>query len=299
MKKKLIFNGFLALACLYSFISCGGDDDDNNGGNLNSNLSLNITGLADLGPDYVYEGWMIVEGEAVTTGTFTVDSEGALSPSSFTVDPTSLATATKFVLTIEPSADSDPAPSDTHILAGDFSGNSAILSIAAPEALGNDFSAAMGKFLLSTPSNGPLSDEKSGVWFIESFMPLTAGLDLPTLPTGWKYEGWAVIDGVPVSTGTFTEVDAADMFSGYSGSINTPSFPGEDFLMNAPDGLTFPTNLSGAKIVVSIEPSPDNSLTPFVLKPLLAELPSSASSGVSYTMDNIISTNAPAGLAER
>ncbi len=295
MNKKVIINGFLSLVCALSFIGCGGDDDDST---PTAYLTLNITGLSDLGSDYVYEGWIIVDGNAVTTGTFTVDSEGMMSSNTFAVGETNLNNASKFVLTIEPSSDSDPAPSDTHVLAGDFSGNSAILSIGAPEALGNDFSTAMGKYVLATPSNGEMNNEKSGVWFIAS-MPPTAGLELPTLPAGWKYEGWAVIGGVPVSTGTFTAADAADMFSGFSGSMGTPSFPGEDFIMNAPSGLTFPTDLSGAKVVISIEPSPDNSLTPFVLKPLFADVPANAMAGTVYNMDNIINMNSPTGLAER
>lgn len=69
----------------------------------------------------------------------------------------------------------------------------------------------------------------------------TAGLTLATLPAGWKYEGWAVINGTPVSTGTFTSASAADDSAPFSGATAGPPFPGEDFLQNAPSGLTFPT----------------------------------------------------------
>ena len=40
-----------------------------------------------------------------------------------------------------------------------------------------------------------------------------------------------------------------DDFDGYSASDIYPPFPGEDFLMNAPSGLMFPTDLSGATAV--------------------------------------------------
>ena len=86
-----------------------------------------------------------------------------------------------------------------------------------------------------------------GVWFLDNSSGAPAvGLTLPTLPDGWIYEGWAVIDGVPVSTGTFSTVDAADNSATFSGSKAGPPFPGEDFLINAPGmWLTFPTDLKG------------------------------------------------------
>ena len=44
----------------------------------------------------------------------------------------------------------------------------------------------------------------------------------------------------------------------------------------APSGLTFPTDLTGGTAVISIEPVPDNSPAPFVLKPLVGMIPSGA-----------------------
>lgn len=292
--KKTSLKIFTVLSLgLLLFTGCDKDDDK-----PTANLTLNITGLEDLGTNYRYEGWLIVDGSPVTTGIFSVNSSGTMSSNTFSVSSSNLSSATKFVLTIEPFPDSDPAPSSTHLLAGDFSGNSAILSIGAPEALGNSFTNATGKYVLATPSDGPMTNEKSGVWFLGS-LPPTAGLSLPTLPAGWKYEGWAVIGGQPVTTGTFTSVSAADDFSGFSGSMGTPPFPGEDFLMNAPTGLTFPTDLSGGKVVISIEPNPDNSPNPFLLKPLLADISSSVMAETVYDMNNIINSNAPTGTASR
>lgn len=290
----LFIKGILTLTCgLFLLSSCSDDDD-----NFNSNLSLNITGLEDLGSDFLYEGWLIVDGSAVTTGTFSVNSSGVMSSNSFSVSSSDLSDATKFILTIEPSPDPDPAPSSTHLLAGDFSGNSASLTIGAPEALGNDFSSSTGNYVLATPSDGSMTNEKSGVWFLGS-LPPTAGLSVPNLPAGWKYEGWAVIGGQPITTGTFTSVSEADDFGGFSGSMGTPPFPGEDFLINAPSGFTFPTDLSGGSVVISIEPSPDNSPAPFLLKPLFGDVPTSALAETVYDMDNIINTNAPSGTASR
>jgi hypothetical protein len=63
-------------------------------------------------------------------------------------------------------------------------------------------------------------------------------------------------------------------------------FPGEDFLENAPAGLTFPTDLAGGVAVISIEPDPDNSTDPFTLKPLVGNIPADAVDHTLYQMGN-------------
>ena len=52
----------------------------------------------------------------------------------------------------------------------------------------------------------------------------------------------------------------------------------------APSRLTFPTNLAGGTAVVSIEPSPDDSPSPFKLKPLTGAIPAAAVDHVTYPM---------------
>ncbi len=269
MIKKMIL-GVLALGIFAT--SCSSDDDN---GPSTADLTLNLSGLEELGTDFVYEGWIIVDGSPVSTGTFT----SVTFPQSFTLDADDLASATTFVLSIEPAVDSNPAPAATKILAGDFSGASA--SVDSNGIVG-DFSTSTGTYILATPTDGGAdTNEESGVWFLDnsSGMP-TVGLDLPVLSDGWKYEGWAVIAGTPVSTGTFTSITDFDdnastsPFKGDAG--DGPAFPGEDFLQNAPMGLTFPTDLKGTTIVISVEPSPDNSSSPFTLKPLAHIVPTNA-----------------------
>ncbi|HAO14352.1 MAG TPA: hypothetical protein DDE71_02120 [Tenacibaculum sp.] len=273
---KKLFLGFLAIAAV-TFTSCS-DDNDNISLPTTRNLTLDISGLEDLGSDYKYEGWVIVNGTPVSTGVFTVDDQGVLSKTSFSVESNVLASATKFVLSIEPAIDSDPAPAATKLLVGDFSNNSASLSSTG---IVGDFSNSKGKYILATPTDGENNNEFSGVWFLDltSGSP-TAGLTLPTLSAGWKYEGWTVMNGTPVSTGTFTAVDSADdnaATSTFKGDLNNgPGYPGEDFIQNAPVGLTFPTDLKGSTIVISVEPSPDNSSAPFTLKPLAHKIPTDA-----------------------
>ena len=269
MKKILFF----ALAIALFATGCKNEDPT---------LDLALNGLEDLGADYVYEGWIMVDGSPVSTGTFTVDASGTPSQTSFSLEGIdNAANATRFVLSIEPANDPDPAPSAVKMLAGDFSGDVATVNTD----LIADFSGSMGYFLLATPTTTSMDDDLSGVWFINNG---AAGLTLPTLAEGWAYEGWAVINGTPVSTGTFLDGTAGDDSGVHNGlDAAAPPFPGEDFINNAPNGLTFPTDLTNMPIVVSVEPVPDNSPAPFTLKPLSGMSPETGTVvGTSYSMTN-------------
>lgn len=269
----------LTLLILFAFL---GSCSEDNSPNAIDNLNLSISGLEDLGIAAQYEGWIIVDGAPVSTGTFQVDAGGALSTTAFTVSEANLDAATKFVLTVEPIPDTDPMPSDQKLLAGDFSGNSTTLSTGTAPALGS-FENAAGTLFLRTPTDempGSTNNmnDMYGVWFGTPGMPPGPGLTLPTLPTGWAYEGWVVGDSGPISTGTFTAFGVRDDSNGFSGTENNagPPIPGEDFFNNAPAGETFPLDVRGRAVVISVEPVPDNSPAPFLLKPLLLNVPSDA-----------------------
>ncbi len=265
----MIKNIFLTVLTLGIFVtSCSSDDDTTP---TTSILTLNLNGLETLGSDFVYEGWIIVEGSPVSTGIFT----SVVFPQTFSVNTTQLNNATTFVLSIEPVVDPDPAPAPTKILAGDFSGNSATVGLGPVTEPGSNFNTSSGVFFLRTPTdemgmnNG---NDENGVWFGIPGMPPAAGLNLPALADGWKYEGWVVVDGVgPLSTGTFTslnQVDDSNIFSGTENNVGPP-VPGEDFFNDAPMGFTFPLDVRGRTVVISVEPSPDDSPAPFLLKPLV------------------------------
>lgn len=263
-------------------------------------LNLSINGLEDLGDDYAYEGWLIVDGAPISAGIFSVDASGNLSQTAFEIDAADLENATAYVLTIEPSPDSDPSPSNVHILAGDFSTNSADLSTSHAAAIGTDFTSATGTYILATPTDGANdTDENSGVWWLDPTAGPGPGLDIPTLPAGWKYEGWAVVDGTPVSTGTFTSASGSDDAAPFSGSEAGPAYPGEDLLKNAPAGLSFPTNLAGMTVVISVEPDPDNSAAPFLLKPLVGNVDAGATDHTPYDMNNNAGATNPQGSVSR
>ncbi|PQJ78406.1 anti-sigma factor [Polaribacter porphyrae] len=279
--KNFLKLAYLCAAIVF-FVSC---DNDNETTITEGDLTVDLTGLEELGSGYVYEGWLIVNGSPVSTGTFTSVSF----PQTFTVGIDDLNAASQFVLSIEPAGETGIAaatPASTKLLAGEFSGNSA--NVTSTEIVA-DFSNAWGKYILATPTDTDDSNEASGVWFLDNSSGSPAvGLGLPTLTDGWQYEGWVVLNGTPVSTGTFTNPAAADnnaATSPYKGTAgNGPGFPGEDYLMGSAAGVDFPTDLKGATVVISVEPSPDDSPLPFALKPLAHLIPTDAQNHSVLTM---------------
>ena len=257
-------------------------------------LTLSFQGLEPLANGFHYEGWAIVDGSALSTGKFNVAGGGGLEALDGSAiaggmfqTGIDLADATAIVITIEPTDDTDAVPADTHIIGGTVASLSAPLTIGSTEAFGDDFAAAAGKYILATPTDSNGGNENSGIWFLTNESGTAeAGLTLPVLPAGWTYEGWAVIDGIPVTTGRFTAVDAADNGAPFSGFLTGPPFPGEDFLVNAPAGLSFPTDLAGQTAVISVEPEPDDGPAPFTLKPLTHAIDAAATDGVTFDMDN-------------
>ena len=261
---------------------------------LDSELRLQFSGLETLQNGFHYEGWLILDDGPITTGKFNVNANGDIvdldgNPNAdgvFTVMD-DIGSASAFVLTIEPAGDVDDIPADTHHLAGSISNGMGNLSLSHSASLGSSFGNSTGEYILATPTDGVNDNENSGIWFLNPTSgSAVAGLNLPTLPAGWRYEGWAVYDGIPLTTGTFTSTSEADAFNDFSGLQGGPPFPGEDFLMNAPDGVMFPIDLAGGVAVISIEPFPDDSPAPFALKPLVGSIPANATDRMLYTMDN-------------
>lgn len=245
-----------------------------------AHLGLSFSGLEDLGPDYAYEGWLIVDGMAVSTGVFTVDSSGQMSHSYFPTQVSGVDAVTAFVLTIEPMPDSDPSPSAVHLLGGDWINGKASLSIGHAAALGDDFSMVSGSYILSAPSSGGTADYSNGIWWLDPAAGPGSTLELPALPEGWVYEGWVAGAEGPVSTGRFTMAAGADSDgAGPDGGMEDfPPFPGQDFVDPA-KVLT-----SGYAAVISVEPEPDNSAGPFAIKPLMDPNIDDVGAGVLQSM---------------
>jgi len=252
---------------------------------------MSFEGLESLGDGFVYEGWLIVNGAPVSSGRFAIDADGMATPSEFDIDTATADAATTFVLTIEPEQNDPPEPSDTHVLAGDFNGSMADLTIGHAAALNDDFADANGTFILNTPTTADTDDDfDQGIWWLEvTDNGMVASLTLPTLPAGWAYEGWVVGDDGPMSTGRFTSVDAADDdgAGATSGADGFPPFPGQDLIDPA-------VVLIGHAAVISVEPDPDDSPAPFALKPLIDMDIEDVGIGVSQDMANQ-SANNPTG----
>ena len=239
---KNVFLGLVALSI--SATSCSSDDDGSNSPSMTP-IVLNFNGLEDLGPDYVYEGWIIVNGTPVSTGIFS----SVTFPQTFNVNSSDLANATTFVLSIN--------------------------------AMVGDLSTSNGQFILRTPTDESGTNNGNdylGIWWINPANGI-ASLSLPELQTGWIYEGWIVIDtdadgmpDTPLSTGRFSDEGMADSSYGagvgFNGNMAAgPMLPGEDFFNNLPAG--FPASLVGGMAVISVEPIEDNSSAPFAIKPLV------------------------------
>lgn len=245
-------------------------------------LQLDFTGLEDLGSGWAYEGWLIVDGAPISTGVFTIDGAGAPSATTFTVEGSNVSVASAFVLTVEPTPDSDPAPSSIHVLAGDFADGVAQLSAGHSAALGDDFAGATGSYILAAPSGGSSAAYANGIWWLDPAAGPGPTLDLPALPAGWVYEGWVVGADGPISTGRFGTSSGADSdgAGATAGTEPAPPFPGQDFV-NPPTVLT-----DGYAAVISIEPEPDNSTAPYAFKPLVDMTIEDVGAGSLQAMDN-------------
>ncbi|MGY3794792.1 anti-sigma factor [uncultured Aquimarina sp.] len=258
MKKKMMAIAAIALGVLG--VSCSSDD-----GPPVATLTMEVVGLETLTNGATYEGWIIVDGNPISTGKFT----STANTQNFVAIASQLEDATSFVLSVEPPNDTDPGPSDTKILSGNFNGTTA--EVRVTNVIG-DFTSVSGEFVMASPTDTDPDNDQNGIWFMNpnGGSPV-AGLNLPTLQQGWKYEGWVVINNVPVSTGTFSSLSGVDDASPYSGNQTAPDFPGEDFINNAPSPLTFPQDgdVRGKQVVISVEPNPDyDQAEPFFFKPL-------------------------------
>jgi hypothetical protein len=289
-------------SCLSLLGACSADDAPANAnpdaGDINAApmVSYSSSSLPMLGPDYVYEGWIIVDGAPVTAGRFTVDENGDATPAWFELNQEDVDAATVYVLTIEPAKGDDPGPSDTHLLAGPINAGIADLTVDHAAAIGTDFSSAAGSYILATPTTGDMTLSEQGIWWLVPGETKTASLTLPELPDGWVYEGWVVGSAGPISTGRFTAAagsddDLAGRDKGDTG--DGPPFPGQDFISPATvlnDG-TF-------KAVITVEPDPDNSDKPFLIKPLAHDPIGTAVAPTQHTMVNISAATIPAASIE-
>jgi len=221
-----------------------------------SKVSFVLNGLTQI-IDSEYVIWGESSAGTRLLGAFTLDNARKIVPargSEFLNNELhlemSLSAVTRIFITLEQPGTNEQ-PLGAEILSADIEeGIGALLSpLTALEGL-------IGEYMLATPTDGPSSNETSGIWFArpDADGGESAGLTLPALPQGWEYSGVVRHQDVLLPIGTFNSGTVADSFSGYSGIEPAPAFPGEDFLTNQPAavGFDFPINLADGTTEVSI-----------------------------------------------
>ena len=261
-------------------------------------ISLDLTGMQPLSNGYQYEVWLVFGSKVRSVGKFQSDTSGQVIPTEgFLLHGQSLALPvdsthiTEILITIEPPGEDDGRPSETRYLAGTIVNGGADLTVSHPLALGVSFRRAKAFYILSSPSSTGLEDWKSGIWWLDlmgdSTLAGEPGLHLPELPAGWLYEGWVEVSGQALTTGRFHQVFGHDFDSPYNGPLPVPAVPGEDYILNAPEGLAFPTDIRGGRIFVSVEPYPDDDPKPFSISPLLSTIPKQGGYRITYRLENV------------
>jgi hypothetical protein len=278
-----------------------------------STVTLSLNGLEPIAGGLNYQAWVVHQSGSNTFGfplvLFNIDADGRM------VDPVAdtvltgpyhadvdAGDALGVTISLELSSQLVEESSFTFILSGELAQGTANMTADDFFALSRDFSNAAGRFTLATPTDDVPDNELNGIWFMDPTSdPTEAGLILPQAPNGWIYEGWVGVNGQSVSTGRFVWTVEADSTAFYSSGVSSdpPLFPGEDFLFNAPQGITFPLDLSGASVFVTIEPwhqwdvYPED---PFFLRILEGQVPADPAPLTLYQMTSLAS-QFPTGTA--
>jgi hypothetical protein len=279
------------LATVAGVMACGGGAD---GTTIPSGAELSITvaGLATPGQTAgTLEVWLTdAQGNVIPLGTLAPGAGSTLIAPSPVDDPRGV------VVTWEREGDTDPAPSPHRLLAGQFRGDHAELSVVGALTQGGlPLNERPGQFTMFSPSDNDVhgypSFEESGVWLFNMEPRTTVHGDmwvrLAQLREGWVYEGWMVRDidsptAIWLSYGKFMPdqtgaVNARDdtgwgPFSGVLdyATAGEEEFPGDDWISNPlslpfPGGLELPLDLRERDDqgrwrwthMITIEPSSD------------------------------------------
>lgn len=210
----------------------------------------------------------------------TVDRDGNLIPR-FTTPDVNLAKALSVVVSVELFNSNPETPSGNVIMQGPFSEGVAQMSVPIPNAI----QSAAGTYRVQTPTDGPDTNEASGIWAIDA--DGNPSLDLPEATAGYVYEHFLFLEGREIIMGRFNVVDEPDSINAYIDDLfPPPEVPGDDFLRNEPAGLDFPTNVGGSLLIVTLEPRVLDSIHPSQLVVLEAVLPLGLVGGETITMIN-------------
>lgn len=247
---------------------------------------IDVTGLRPLGDDAHYALAAVVDGEAVDVGRLDIDDSDAADgeaqrhelplPDAFDVDQ---------VTALQLWVASAGGGGESVVLAGDVVDDEAELVPEDPSALGEAAVDAAGTVLLGTPTDAD-APETAGLWFLE--LPPSGpspSLQLPDLPQGWQWQGWAQVGDEFFDAGRF---DAADQPAAapHNGPDSGPELPGGDFVADPPSGASFPLELHGARLVLGLAPTGIDLDAPLV-EVLATSLPDPAADHVSYELEPV------------
>jgi len=226
-----------------------------------------------------YAVWVFLDNrDVVGLGPFNVDANGRpINPNGELIQrftsPENLYSAVSVLITIAPGGIPDTSPGANAILQGPFIEGVAQLRVPAPLLT----TEAAGSYRVFTPTDGPDTNEGSGLWAVSvDDEPL---LQLPPLNNVYSWEHYLIIDGQTLSMGRFRSPIAPDFINPFSGPEPAPEFPGEDFLFNAPEGVTFPADLGGARLLLTLEPVLEDTADPSQLVVLETILPAGLQGG--------------------
>lgn len=261
-----------------------------------SEVSLELSKLSSLEEGH-YGLWGAKGEDAFLLGEFNINMDGnlvTLEGESLGAIPSSMDLKEfEFIFVTLEGETADPETYGIILLSGEIilreEGYSAVLTYLT------DFTTVSGNYILGTPTDDSLSNEKSGIWFIKisDEGEVLPGLKLPSLSADWVYEGWVEHDGVMLSTGRFSDTSNPDEYIYSEESTEDypgKNFPGEDFLNNAPEGLEFPLDLTdgSSTVFISVEPNiggmDPTGDGPFSLRPLTATIPEGADDVTNYGM---------------
>jgi len=288
--------GLAAGSCFFLTLGCV-ENPDITSLQGDTSVTLELEGLPPLPGSLNYQAWLIMgtppEAWGHPLALFDMNEEGemvhpvndSVFAGTFRTD-VDLAEVSGVGISIEASDVLLTYSSYTFILGGDVAGGQADLASDHWVALGDALEEAGGGFVLATPTDTDLDNELAGIWFMDPTSgSFEAGLDLPVAPTGWNYEAWVVLGGQPLSMGKFVSVSAPDSANVFGGEVTPPNFPGEDFLVDAPAGLTFPPDLAGAEVFLTLEPQGEYDVdrdAPFFLRFLEATVPAEPAASTFY-----------------
>ena len=262
---KRIFLLLPILACLF-FANCEKPDQAVRQGYM----SFEASGLEKLPEGLVYKLWLVNDSSYSYITVLDPDENGFVSIEDRSIDDILLQEADELAVSIETQGSANTMAGPI-LIAGDWGGGFDSLNMGHSSAFNDNFTTVSGLFQIISPTTLTHDDSVSGIWFYDTTGVDTFTLNLPELSEGWSYEAWLHVNDLYLSMGRFKKSTEADDANVYSGPEETLHFPGEDFVTNAPSGLTFPLDVRTHELLISIEPKNDtDSQHPFYLIPLRA-----------------------------